>query len=83
MSLDGFYSITYDFIPQIDLDILGNATMKEGNLCAQLWDEMELTMESELQITIPWFAFHWQDTWGPNTLWDTGKKQIAQKCIHV
>lgn len=83
MSLDGFYSITYDFIPQIDLDVTGNATLKEGTLCAKLWDEMELTMQSELQIKIPFFAFHWDDSWGPKTLFDTGTKLIGQKCIHA
>jgi hypothetical protein len=52
-------------------------------LCAELDWEVVATVESELEINIPWFAIHSDVMYGPKTLYDSGSHTIAKKCIHV
>lgn len=83
MHLDGFYGLKYTLDPHLNMVAEGNATTQEVSLCATLTEDVDLIVQSIIEIAVPWTTIHFDLEYGPKEIWNGGSRTLAQKCVTV
>jgi hypothetical protein len=72
-----------DFNVDPVLYLTANGTLASKRVCAEGQYEVSVTGSSQLDINIPFVYFHAGENWGPDKVYDSGKKEIAGICVNV
>lgn len=80
--VDSVYTLTPALEPHLHFNATWNAASEQ--VCANLWYDVDLSLESELHVDIEWahIQFDLDDVCGPKNLYNN-TAEIGEKCVCV
>jgi hypothetical protein len=81
MSVDGFWSVTMAMDPQLVIAAQGQSNVTSGSVCASVTDSVDVTIASEIDISVPWISLKWDFSYGPEDIYSSGTQTVGQECV--